>query len=163
MCVLFPQAYKIQLVLASICPKFISRFLKLSRGEEWEEKLDSPAALHGGTGGLLIQLLLQAALWGLYSQLNTRPPHFLNTQPRQSHTPSTSWTAQKYSTLSRVSRRAPSSSWGATCEKYFSVEIHFTHRGGPKGEEVVKTQLKGQWEGLWDGVTEWRERWREEE
>ena len=94
---------------------------------------------------------------------NTRPPHFLNTQPRSHTHPPHLQPRKKNSTLSLVSRQAPSSSWGATCEKYFSVEIHFTHRAGAQGRGVVKAQLKGQWEGLWDGVTEWRERWREEE
>lgn len=106
-----------------------------------KSKLNSPAALHGGTGGLLIQLLLQASLEGLDSQLNTRPPHFLNTQPGSHTHPPHLEVGKKDSTLSCVSHLL--SSWGATCEKYFSWEIHFYNRVGLEGRSCCKDTIKG--------------------
>lgn len=76
----------------------------------------------------------------LCSQLNTRSPLFLNTQPRgHTHPQDTQLTA-----ACRV--KESSSSGGATYDKYFSMETHFTHRVGPT--EVVKDTVKGAMGGI---------------
>lgn len=70
----------------------------------------------------------------LCSHLNTRSHLFLNTQPRgHTHPQNTQLTAA-------CCVKASSSSGGATSEKYFSVETHFTHRVG--STEVVKDTIK---------------------
>lgn len=143
MCVLFPEASLQPSVRPSVC------LLLKFRGDE----LNSPAALRGGTGGLLIQLLHRCV-----HSSNTRPPHFLNTHTTtQSRATSTSPTAQKekentrknkpkkktLELLSRVSSQASSSSWGATFflgnisqwrKKKKEKKNHFTRRVGGEKE-----------------------------
>lgn len=152
MCVLFPEASLQPSVRPSVC------LLLKFRGDE----LNSPAALRGGTGGLLIQLLHRCV-----HSSNTRPPHFLNTHTTtQSRAPSTSPTAQKekentrknkpkkkktLELLSRVSSQASSSSWGATFflgnisqwRKKKKKKRKSFYAASGRREGAVKTQLKG--------------------
>ena len=143
------------------------------RGDE----LNSPAALRGGTGGLLIQLLHRCV-----HSSNTRPPHFLNThththdhavarnpprlQPRKEKHPqkhkNTHWS---FSAACRVRRPHPAEVRLFFSGKHFSVKKKkIILRGEWEERRSCDDTIKGgNGEGLWDGVTEWRERRRGEE
>lgn len=172
MCVLFPEASLQPSVRPSVC------LLLKFRGDE----LNSPAALRGGTGGLLIQLLHRCV-----HSSNTRPPHFLNTHTTtQSRAPSTSPTAQKEKENTRKNKPKKKKHWSfsAACRVRrphpAEVRLFFweTFLSEEKKKRKKKIILRGEWEerrscedtikggsgeGLWDGVTEWRERRRGEE
>lgn len=151
MCVLFPEASLQPSVRPSVC------LLLKFRGDE----LNSPAALRGGTGGLLIQLLHRCV-----HSSNTRPPHFLNTHTTtQSRAPSTSPTAQKEKENTRKNKPKKKKHWSfsAACrvrrphpaevrlffwetflseEKKKKKKKSFYAASGRR-EGAVKTQLKG--------------------
>lgn len=151
MCVLFPEASLQPSARPSVC------LLLKFRGDE----LNSPAALRGGTGGLLIQLLHRCV-----HSSNTRPPHFLNTHTTtQSRAPSTSPTAQKEKENTRKNKPKKKKHWSfsAACrvrrphpaevrlffwetflseEKKKKKKKSFYAASGRR-EGAVKTQLKG--------------------
>lgn len=151
MCVLFPEASLQPSVRPSVC------LLLKFRGDE----LNSPAALRGGTGGLLIQLLHRCV-----HSSNTRPPHFLNTHTTtQSRAPSTSPTAQKEKENTRKNKPKKKNTGASQPRVESGVLIqlrcdffsgkHFSVKKKKKGkkksfyaasgrrEGAVKTQLKG--------------------
>lgn len=106
--------------------------------------MHSPAALLGGTGGLLIQLLLRASLRGAVSTTQYTPTSF----PKHAAAQSPPHLGPRQIVNSQIVGHLH-----PAVVKHFSVEIHFTQREGAKGEEVVKIKVAmGGTEGWCDRV-----------